>query len=305
MRDAKARGLTDPKRLEREVLLYGAENLNVFLGAYATHVGRGKKQLSFEAFLAEHAPYNTEKQLVQYLEKLGIRAEAMETDATRSEMLRWHSALKEWYSEDDFSRGRVKQPVLVEHEAWQLSRVATDHRDGIRSVFVTADGRLRRAAAVINDGELADALLSGVILVKLIDLLLGAKFDHRGLARLIWGVHAMDTDGMLRRYFTDKGLQLRGDIETMVLPRVVDEITREAQTSTKFTTLDLSEDDSVDRAKVSAFLDRFEDQFYELLDDAVHRREEQFDRLLSTKDNSRPEGASDPAQKIGKRSRKR
>src|ERR1035438_4941713 len=99
----------------------------------------------------------------------------------------------------------------------------------MRSVFVTADSRLRRTVALLGDGELADSLLSGVSLVKLIDLLLGVRFDHRGLARLIWGVHAMDTDGMLRRYFTDRGLQLRGEVETMVLPKVVDEITREAE----------------------------------------------------------------------------
>jgi hypothetical protein len=297
--------LGDPKRLEREILIYGAENVNVFLGAYATHVGRGKTALSFEQFLLEHAPYNTEKQLLQYLGKLGIRVEALESSAGHAEMLRWHNSLKTWYEEVDHSwRGRVKQDVLVEHEAWQLARIVADHRDGIRAVFVTADGRLRRAVAVINEGELADALLSGVILVKLIDLLLGAKFDHRGLARLIWGVHAMDPDGMLRRYFTDRGLQLRGEVETMVLPKVVDEITREAERKIDFRDLDLGVDNTVERAKVSTFLDRFEDRFYELLQEAVERRNAQFDRLQNSEDPAGSGGSGAPPRKTRKSGRK-
>jgi hypothetical protein len=147
----------------------------------------------------------------------------------------------------------------------------------MRSVFVTGDSRLRRAVALLGDGELADSLLSGVSLVKLIDLLLGVKIDHRGLARLIWGVHAMDADETVRRYFTDRGLQKRGDVETMVLPAVVERVRMEATSAPGFSEINLFADDAVERAKTAAFLDRFEDRFYEMLDDAVARRRRQYE----------------------------
>jgi len=226
LRDVKARGLEEPRRLEREVMLYGAENLNVFVGAYATHIGRAKQKLGFTDFLRRCAPYDTEDKLVSFLAKRGIRTERLEADVIRDTMWDFYNPLKASYErEEDLFGARVKEPVLVRHEAWQLARLSADNNNGIRSVFVTADARLRRSVASLRDGEVADALLSGVVLVKLIDLLLGVKVDHAGLARLIWGVHAMDAGGTLRRYFTDRGLQKRGDVETMVLPDVVEKVT--------------------------------------------------------------------------------
>lgn len=66
LRDVMARGLEEPKRLEREVMVYGAENLNVFVGAYATHIGRSKQKVAFKEFLRRHAPYDTEDKLVSF-----------------------------------------------------------------------------------------------------------------------------------------------------------------------------------------------------------------------------------------------
>jgi len=278
IRDVKARGLEEPTRLERDVMLYGAENLNVFVGAYATHIGRAKRKLTFKDFLRRYAPYDTEDKLVSFLAKRGIRTEPLESEAARDAMWDFYNPLKASYErEEDLFGARPKENVLIRHEAWQLARLAADHSNGIRSVFVTADARLRRSVASIREGELADMLLSGVILVKLIDLLLGVKVDHKGLARLIWGVHAMDADGMLRRYFTDRGLQLRGEVETMVLPDVVEKVRMEAVNSPEFADMQMMADDAVERAKVATFLDRFEDRFYELLGDAVKRRTHQFE----------------------------
>jgi len=43
----------------------------------------------------------------------------------------------------------------------------------------------------------------------------------------------------------------------------------------------LEQDDTVERAKVATFLDRFEDRFYELLGGAVKRRESQLEEEAS------------------------
>ena len=87
----------------------------------------------------------------------------------------------------------------------------------------------------------------------------------------------MDADETVRRYFTDRGLQKRGDIETMVLPAVVERVRMEATSAPGFSEINLFADDAVERAKTAAFLDRFEDHFYEMLDDAVARRRRQYE----------------------------
>ena len=304
IRDVKARGLEDPTRLERDVMLYGAENLNVFVGAYATHIGRAKRNLGFNDFLRRYAPYDTEDKLVSFLARRGVRTERLQADEIEPLMWDFYNPLKLSYERDeDLFGARPKENVLVKHEAWQLARVANDHNNGMRSVFVTADARLRRSVASIRDGELADALLSGVILVKLIDLLLGVKVDHRGLARLIWGVQAMDADGMIRRYFTDRGLQKRGEVETMVLPDVVEKVRMEAVNAPEFANLQVMADDTVERAKVATFLDRFEDRFYELLSDAVKRRTRQFEEEASAKETPVPKKQGSVARRKSKKKR--
>ena len=285
IREVKSRGLEDATRLERDVMLHGAENLNVFVGAYATHVGRLKRKLTFEDFLKRYAPYDSEERLAAFLAKQGIRAERLESDSITTDMWEFYNPLKQSYERDeDLFGAHKKESVLVKHEAWQLARLADDQRNGMRSVFVTADSRLRRTVPLLGDGELADSLLSGVSLVKLIDLLLGVRIDHRGLARLIWGVHAMDVDETIRRYFTDRGLQKRGDVETMVLPAVVERVWTEATSAPEFSGINIFADDAVERAKTAAFLDRFEDRFYEMLDDAVARRRRQYEEQDTIKE---------------------
>jgi len=285
IREVKSRGLEDATRLERDVMLYGAENLNVFVGAYATHVGRLKRKLSFDDFLKRYAPYSTEEALATFLAEKGVRAEWLESLSLTQDMWAFYNPLKDAYErEEDLFGARKKEAVLIKHEAWQLARLADDQRNGLRSVFVTADSRLRRAVASLEDCELGDSLLSGVNLVKLIDLLLGVKIDHQGLARLIWGIHAMDAGETIRRYFTDRGLQRRGDVETMVLPEVVEIIRTEATGAPEFADINVFADDAMERAKMAAFLDRFEDRFYEMLRDAVERRRRQFEEQDKVKE---------------------
>jgi len=270
--EVATRNLENPENLGREVSLYGAQNLNVYIGAYATHIGRAKRNISFSKFLQMYAPYTTEDALRQFLERKGLRVEKLARDPELFKPLKfwnWFNSLKGAYESEDPLGTRLKPSILIEHEAWQLLRNETEQREGLRSVFVTADGRLRRAVATIQDGKLADTLLSGLTMVKLVDLLLGVRVDHRGLARLIWGVHAIDPKGILRQRFTDLGLRHRDEAQTLAMPKVVDSIMTEVTSDPAFPSSPIIPKEGVDRASFADFLDRFEDRFYELLDAAV------------------------------------
>jgi hypothetical protein len=267
--------LEDPDRLQREILIRGAENVNVFIGAYATKVGRSKRKISFRGFLESVAPYDNEQALSRYLQKRGLQVERLAPEPPSfkpMEFWNWFNPLKAAYEEQLDLWERTKPTVLIEHEAWQLLRIERDHQLGVGSVFVTGDGKLRRAVAGMRGGELADALLSALTMVKLVDLLLGVRVDHRGLARLLWGVHAVDPSGAVRQYFTDLGLKKQGDIETLALPAVVERVMGEVSGDPGFSSLPVTSKDVIDRAKVASFLDRFEDRFYELLHAAVSDR---------------------------------
>ncbi len=191
----------------------------------------------------------------------GIEVEKLAESDKPEEFWQWYNPLKSLYERAEDWGGRRKATVLVEHEAWQLYRLDKDHHAGIRAVFVTADGRLRRGVASI--------LLSGVAMTSLIDLLVGVRVDHRGLARMLWGVHAVDPSGTLRRYFTDLGLKEQDEVKTRVLPQVVDLIMEKVKTNAAFKELPTIPQVASERAEVATFLDRFEDDFYKYMDAAV------------------------------------
>ncbi|MFY9585528.1 MAG: SIR2 family protein, partial [Candidatus Acidiferrales bacterium] len=73
IRMIKELGLEDPDKLEKHIRYYNAENTNVFVGAYASWVGRKPEKVSFAEFLEQAAPYDNEKELGRFMEKLGFR----------------------------------------------------------------------------------------------------------------------------------------------------------------------------------------------------------------------------------------
>jgi hypothetical protein len=231
--------------------------------------------------LSRHAPYSTEDALQSFLENQGLRVERLEIEPPPADYWTWYNALSAFYERREDRTGRkLLYKVLVKHEAWQLFRLAQDEANDIRAVFVTEDGQLRRAIAAIRDGELADNVMTGVTMTNFVDLLLGVKVDDRGLARMLWGVHAIDAGGIMRRYFTDLALKRRDEVATLVLPEVVGQIMARAEADARYPDLSVGSGESPERENVSAFLDRFEEDFYQLLDEAVQRRNAQFEEAL-------------------------
>ena len=102
---------------------------------------------------------------------------------------------------------RGKDKLLVRHEAEQLTRLALDEQTGLRSVFVTADERLRRA---LRRGErlrrFAGMTMARLGLVALVDVMVGLDTDSRSLVRLIWASPHTSDQARLLEYFVRMGL---------------------------------------------------------------------------------------------------
>lgn len=266
--------LEDPERLARFISFTGADYTNVYVGGYSSYVGRSKTKIAFQEYLREAAPYESEAQVAAFLAQQGIATASLRSGDVKERELysEFKSALDRAYAEDMSRRFEMKPDILIRHEAEQLARLLREIESGARSVFVTADSRLRRLAKGELLGRVAPALFSHTGLLHLVDILVGLDADDESLSRLLWAVEARDERDALRGYFIDLALRRYDTALSMPLPELVEKIVAEALESAesegvKFAFLRVGED----VRKTFAFLDRFEERFYKDMA-AAHER---------------------------------
>lgn len=261
------RGLQDPDRLTRHIGFYSATNTNVFVGGYASFVGRGKNEIPFEDFLKRAAPYDDRKSLEQFLKRVGIDTEWMDYREDQHDRFRdIYNKLLEGYEGDKPWYERSKDTVLIVHEAQQLTRLRVDAEEGVRSIFVTADARLRRimhADSRLHD--LLGATVTDLGLVALVDVMIGLSSDARATSRLFWAIPQQSGERAVFDYFV--GLALREYEYGLDIPmqEVASSIARQAVADAKTLQLDLLSNSPNDVARTAEFLDRYENQFFERL----------------------------------------
>lgn len=270
---AETLGLDDPERLARHIAFYGAVNTNVYIGGYASVVGREKKQVAFRKYMEASAPYINEEQLASYLRQDGIETVDLTPDEEhRGEAARIVHTLESAYERREGASHRGRARVLLVHEADQLLRLAQDRELGIRSLFVTAHGRFRRVLR--EDGQLetlSNLTMSHVGLVAMAEVLSSKEPDARALARLLWMAPAVETESTLFDYFIDCGLRRYREGLGTDIAQVAKRVAHEATVAAEVEQLHLGSGDTDDHARTAKFLDRFEDRFYELYRSGLDR----------------------------------
>lgn len=271
--------LDDPDSLFKHITFMGATNTNVFVGSFASFVGRKKKApFKFGEYLNKYAPYTSEEQLAKFLLTMGIGT-AARIDRLKipqySEVL---IALRQGYESAHESTGSgFKDPILVEHEAEQLAQLRADISSGIRSVFVTSDNRLR--SAIAHTPKLRDiggCIVSHLGLVALVDFMVGLKPDGRSLARLIWAIPRTSEEEAVRSYLVDRALQQYDAALAMAAQPLVDELTENAVRAAKAEKISLLRSKSgEDAARAARFIDNFEQDFYKKMKIEIERKEAQ------------------------------
>lgn len=267
-------GLEDPDRLSRFIGFTRADYTNVYVGGYSSYVGRAAQPVSFQDYLNEVAPYQTEADVAAFLLREGIDpisskpADPKEKDYLQSFGTELYAAYT-----NDVSQREPKAEILIRHEAQQLARLMREIETGARSVFVTADSRLRRLSTGEVLGRVAPALFSHTGLLHLVDLLVGLDADDESFSRLLWAVDARDERDALRGYFIDLGLRRYDAALAMTTPKLLDGIVGQ--------TLDAAAREGVQLAFLSTgaevgktfdFLDRFEERFYERMAEEMRDR---------------------------------
>lgn len=268
--------------LQRMITLYGAENTNVYIGAFASHIGQpssdGKKRQTFRQFLQRCAPYSTEDGLAKHLTAQGFRV--MRMDFRKDHHQEYHRTLNSLLMayermRDDLVMGKEK--VLVEHEAAQLVQLEIDRAAGVRSVFVSNDRKLRRAAISRAETRMfADYMVPPEGFVGLVDIMVGIETDQRALARLVWAAPRRDADVAIRDYLVRRALEEQDVAYAKAIPEVIDEIVAAAKNALKSKPISFSDGNDVDAVVETAkFMDRFEKEFFEKMRRAIERQEKQ------------------------------
>jgi SIR2-like domain len=270
--------LEDPERLAEHIIFYGAENTNVFVGAFSSQFkGTPKERHSFTEFLRQTAPYSTEAELVHHLRQFGISTEKMTfIDVKNIEFNHIFSNLLDAYEGFRLPSGRQKDRVLVQHEAQQLTRLFVDAAEGRRSVFVTADARLQRAVQASDELEkLTGNVLSQIGFIGLVDVLVGLEPDREIFTRLIWATPRSDVEKQIRDYLVTVTLRKYDEAMAMAMPDVITEVVTSARREIELKKDLFRHATDVQEAKtVTEFLDRLENQYFTRMRAVLEKRDQ-------------------------------
>jgi hypothetical protein len=255
--------------LVKECRLFGSENLNVFVGAYAEQLASGV-DLTFEAFLTKYAPYESEEQLASWLEKQGVHVlserDVLDSAERYPDILH---ALEMAYAEDN--KWNKKDAVLIRHDAAQLGALDRDIEAGVRSIFVSADRRLRDKVASGKFSYLANAMVSHLGLTQLIDLLVGLPVDARGLTRMIWTTQISSDAEQVRKYLVDLALNEYDAATAIVMHDLVAQVADDAVQELKEQGLGLNVAAGPEKARTLKVINVFEDKFFTTMRELVEK----------------------------------
>lgn len=260
----------DMDQLRRKVRLTGSANTNVYVGAYANFLNFNKA-MNFYDFLRVYAPYMGEKNLEQFLSKdeIGIvkDSESLRSGSRYSSI--W-STLESRYSDElEYSR---KPPVVIEHDAKQLALLDLDRKEGVRSIFVTADKSLREAIDGTQFSHLGDSMVSHVGITQLVDLLVGGPGVDKGINSLIWSSCVSSEADRIRNHFIDLALEEHNAAMTKNLYHIIEDISEDVSLELKSKAEGL--DNGEGRSKVSEdIVESFENKFYEKMRKELERLE--------------------------------
>lgn len=257
----------DFERLARSDAMYhGPGNINVYIGAYITSVENGYTK-GFDNFLKKVAPYSSEAELCRWIEKHGF----LVVNAPKTIPYSKIYGVLEQCNAIKLSNG--KRPILIEHDALQLSLLYEDFQKGIPAVFVTADRQLYEAISGTDFGYLAEGMVSHVGIVQLVDLLVGLKGDDRVLGELLWSSKVSERSQRIRSYLTTEALSKYNDALAMTMHGVVEAQSDEIALQMERDGADLEATEPKTRIKALKALGAFEENFFAGMSEAIKKLE--------------------------------
>ncbi|WP_322008190.1 SIR2 family protein [Paraburkholderia tropica] len=248
-----------------DALYHGPGNINVFVGAYVNSVENGHPR-GFEAFLKRVSPYTTETELRRWIEKNGF----VVVDSVKNGVYGKLYPTLEQRNATRLSNG--KQPILVEHDALQLSLLDADHKKGERALFATADRQLYEDVASSSFKHLTEFMVSHIGIVQFVDLLVGLKSDDRTLGELLWSNKVSEKAQRIRSYLTVEALSKYDAAMAMTLHSVVEAQSEDIAKKLDRQGADLESHDPTTRVKAFKSLGTLEANFFSGLSEQMSKK---------------------------------
>jgi hypothetical protein len=174
-----------------------------------------------------------------------------------------YSSLKTWEHKD---------ARLVRHDAIQLAALSEDSKLGIKSLFVSADKRLRDVISGSTFSGLASSMVSHVGLTQLIDLLVGNPVESQGLSRILWAGKLSDKTEQIRNYLVDIALDEYDDAMAMEMNNVVDTIAEDIVIEAENEGIEIPPHNSNDESKLRKILGSYENKFFSVMRELIEKR---------------------------------
>ncbi len=247
-----------------DAMYHGPGNINVFVGAYVNSFENGHAR-GFEAFLKRVAPYSTETELRRWIEKQGFLIVQSQKTSTYVKIY----SLLERCNASKLTNG--KQPILVEHDALQLSLLDSDCQKGERTLFVTADRQLYEDISGTQFGHLAEVMVSHVGIIQLVDLLVGLKGGDRVLGELLWSGKVSERAQRVRSYLTIEALAKYDAGLAMSMHDVVEAQSEKIVEQLERSGADLEAHDPKARVKALRSLGTLEANFFAGMSEAIEK----------------------------------
>lgn len=255
----------DFAKIARSDALYnGVTNLNVFVGAYANWAEQNE-EISFKDFLQRFAPYSTEGQLRTWLIAKGFK---ITNSYKNSKYAEYYSSLEKAYA-GPLSNG--KTPLLMEHDAIQLSILDSDINKGEKALFVTGDRKLQQIALDFKNNAISEMMISHVGLVQLIELVLGGISEGSGFTELLWSARISNKAQAVRSHLVALGLAEYHDGIAMSMPAMIESFTQNATAELERNNADLDAADPKIRVKAFRMLGGLEENYLKNMHLAVDK----------------------------------
>ncbi|MCW4454758.1 SIR2 family protein [Flavobacterium sp. MXW15] len=252
---------------ERAVGLFGTANVNVFVGAFF-NFKLTDREISFRDFLRKFAPYENERQLKEHLDSLGFEV-VYENRANKLDLPDILHCLDKFYA-TKFEHQK-KSPIVVRHDAVQLSILNADLAEQRRSVFVSADRGIRFALESDGYGSVANSVLTHLGLTQMVELLVGRLASPRGVASLLWMSPVSSDSERIRSYLVGLALKEHSVAAAMYLPDVIGEIVEDAGFELDRKNLKLETESKSDRIEIGRVLERYEKDFFRKMNAEIDR----------------------------------
>jgi hypothetical protein len=251
----------------RKAKLDGAQNMNVFVGAYAQKAVTDPN-LKFDDFLSEVAPYATERDLAPYVTKLGVGV------VSRQEIVGVRAAdigfeLTKAYAADS---DRFKSTIVIDHDAVQLSALLADLQNGKRSLWISADMRLRGKLSGDTLGPIAEHVMSHFGLAQLVSFVSDYKPPAFGMAGLLWGVRPSEEVARVRDLLISEALEFYDEAYAMEMHQLVGGVAERWEREVRRRGISLDSHDPNARAEAMRLVGGFQDEFISAMNEKISKR---------------------------------